>query len=85
MIDLNNIPVEPTITILNPDGSELITTNNITTFFYIRSEIKKNSLKGYKVRTDDGKIWDIKSDGKLDAWPDNITSAVFDKLLTDLI
>ena len=85
MIDLNNIPVEPTITILNPDGSELITTNNITTFFYIRSEIKKNSLKGYKVRTDDGELWNIKSDGKLDIWPDNITSAVFDKLLRDLI
>lgn len=85
MIDLNNIHVEPTITILNPDGSELITTNNITTFFYIRSEIKKNSLKGYKVRTDDGELCDIKSDGKLDIWPDNMTSAVFDKLLLELI
>lgn len=85
MIDLNNIPVEPTITILNPDGSELITTNNVTTFFYIRSEIKKNCLKGYKVRTDDGELLNIKSDGKLDTWPDNITSAVFDKLLVDLI
>ena len=85
MIDLNNIPVEPTITILNPDGGELITTNNVTTFFYIRSEIKKNSLKGYKVRTDDGELWNIKSDGKLDTWPDNITSTVFDKLLRDLI
>jgi CO dehydrogenase/acetyl-CoA synthase gamma subunit (corrinoid Fe-S protein) len=68
MIDLNNIPVEPTVTILNPDGSELITTNNITTFFYIRSEIKKNSLKCYKVRTDDGELWDIKSDGRIDTW-----------------
>lgn len=85
MIDLNDIPVEPTITILNPDGSELITTNNITTFFYIRSEIKKNSLKGYKVRTDDGELWNIKSDGKLETWPDNMTSAVFDKLLAELI
>ena len=85
MIDLNNIPVEPTITILNPDGSELITTNNVTTFFYIRSEVKKNCLKGYKVRTDDGELWNIKSDGKLDTWPDNMTSAVFDKLLCDLI
>ena len=85
MINLKNIPVEPTITILNPDGSELITTNNVTTFFYIRSEIKKNSLKGYKVRTDDGELLDIRSDGKLDTWPDNMTSAVFDKLLADLI
>lgn len=85
MIDLNNIPVEPTITILNPDGSELITTNNITTFFYIRSEIKKNSLTGYKVRTDDGNFYEIDSHGRISEWPDNMTSAVFDKLLTDLI
>ena len=85
MIDLNNIPVEPTITILNPDGSELITTNNITTFFYIRLEIKKNKLKGYKVRTDDGELWDIKSDGRIDTWPENMTCAVFDKLLHDLL
>ena len=85
MIDLNNIPVEPTITILNPDGSELITTNNITTFFYIRSEIKKNSLKGYKVRTDDGNLYEIDQCGRISEWPENMTCAVFDKLLADLI
>lgn len=85
MIDLNNIPIEPTITILNPDGSELITTNNVTTFTWIRLEIKKNSLKGYRVRTDDGELWDIRSDGKIDAWPENMTCAVFDKLLMNLI
>lgn len=85
MIDLNNIPVEPTITIINPDGSELITTNNITTFFYIRSEIKKNSLKGYKVRTDDGNLHEIDRYGRISEWPDNMTSSVFDKLLCDLI
>jgi len=84
-INLNNIPIEPTITILNPDGSELITTNNVTTFFYIRSEIKKNCLKGYKVRTDDGELWDIRSNGKIDTWTKNMTCAVFDKLLHDLI
>jgi hypothetical protein len=85
MIDINNIPVEPTITIVDPNGNDVITTNNVTTFFYIRNEIKKNSLKGYKVRTDDGEFYDIKSDGRLDTWPDNMTSAVFDKLLAELI
>lgn len=85
MINLNNIPIEPTITILNPDGSELITTNNVTTFTWIRLEIKKNSLKGYKVRTDNGELWDIRSDGKIDAWPENMTCTVFDKLLMNLI
>lgn len=84
MIDLNNIPVEPTITILNPDGSELITTNNITTFFYIRVEIKKNALIGYKIRTDDGSLYEIDSRGRISEWPDNMTSAVFDKLLARL-
>lgn len=85
MINLNAIPIEPTITILNPDGSELITTNNVTTFTYIRLEIKKNKLEGYKVRTDDGELWDIRSSGKIDAWPENMTSAVFDKLLLELL
>jgi hypothetical protein len=85
MIDLNNIPVEPTITIVDPNGNDVITTNNVTTLFYIRSEIKKNSLKGYKVRTDGGELWDIKSNGKIDTWSDNMTGSVFDKLLADLI
>lgn len=85
MIDINNIPAEPTITILNPDGSELITTNNVTTFSWIRLEIKKNSLEGYKVRTDDGMLYDIRSNGTVEAWPENMTCAVFDKILIGLI
>lgn len=85
MIDLNNIPVEPIITIVDPNGNDVITTNNVTTLFYIRNEIKKNSLKGYKVRTDDGELWDIMSNGKIVAWPENMTGAVFDKLLHDLL
>lgn len=85
MIDINNIPVEPTVTIFNPDGSELITTNNVTTFTWVRLEIKKNKLSGYKVRTDDGELWDIRSNGKIDAWPENMTCAIFDKLLHDLL
>lgn len=85
MIDINNIPVEPTVTIFNPDGSELITTNNVTTFTWVRLEIKKNKLSGYKVRTDDGELWDIRSNGKIDAWPENMICAIFDKLLHDLL
>lgn len=87
MIDLNNIPVEPTVTILNPDGSELITTNNVTTFFYIRSEIKKNSLKGYKVRChNDGYVADICSDGKVRWWNSgNMPGDEAEKLLKELL
>lgn len=85
MINLSNIPVEPTVTVLNPDGSELITTNNVTALTWIRLEIKNNQLNGYKVRTDNGKLLDIKSNGKIDAWSENMTGSVFDKLLMDLI
>lgn len=89
MIDINSIPVEPTITVLNPDGSELITTNNVTAFTWIRLEIKKNKLKGYKVKTANGVIFDIHSNGKIYDenyhWPDGMTGDIFDSLLDELI
>jgi len=89
MINISNIPVEPTVTILNPDGSELITTNNVTTFTWIRLEIKKNKLNGYKVKTANGDIFDIKSSGKIYDedyhWPDGLPCDIFDKLLAELI
>lgn len=89
MINLSNIPVEPTVTILNPDGSELITTNNVTTFTWIRLEIKKNKLNGYKVKTANGDAFDIHSDGKIYDedyhWPDGLTGDIFDSLLGELI
>ena len=88
-ININNIPVEPTITILNPDGSELITTNNVTTFTYIRLEIRKNNLSGYKVRDEYGNVYNIRNDGKIinddNRWPDNLTGEIYDKLLCELI
>lgn len=88
-INFDNLPVEPTITIIDPNGKELITTNNITTFTWIRLEIKKNKLKGYKVKTANCDIFDIKSNGKIYDedyhWPDGITGNVYDKLLVELI
>ena len=85
-INLDNIPVEPTITILNPDGSELITTNNPTTLQYIRLQIKQQKLKGYKIRTFADRIIEINSNGKLEAWPGNeVPGEVFDKLTMTLI
>ena len=86
MIDIINIPVEPAVTIINPDGSELITTNDITTFNYIRLEIKKNKLEGYKLRTATGCICNIKPNGKLNCWPDNeMPGSEYDKILVALI
>lgn len=61
-IDIHNIPAEPTIQILNPDGSVLISTNCTTTFDYIRTEIKDSALEGYNIMTncDNGHDEEIK-------------------------
>lgn len=88
-IDIALIPTEPTVTILNPDGSELITTNNVTTFTWVRLEIKKNKLSGYKVRSEDGRVYDIHTNGKIYNadlhWPEGLTGDAYDKLLVELI
>lgn len=87
-IDLNNIPVEPTIIIRNPDGSELITTNNPTTLQYIRLQIKQQKLKGYTILTRENRVIEIKPNGKLNdfPWPGNeVPGEVFDWLTFELI
>lgn len=94
MININNVPVEPTVTIFNPDGSKLITTNNITTFNYIRLVIKKNKLSGYKVKVENGKIYDFDENGRIFVleegdnvphWPDGMPGDEYEKILCDLI
>ena len=86
MIDLNNIPVEPTVTIYNPDDSELITTNNPTTLQYIRLQIKEQNLKGYTILTSEDRVIEIKSNGKLEVWPgDEVPGEIFDQLMFKLI
>lgn len=84
-IDINDIPTEPTITILNPDGSELITTNNPTALQYIRLQIRRQNLEGYKILTASGTTIVIRPNGKLECWTDYIPGAVFDKLTYGLI
>ena len=89
MIDISKIKKEPIITILNPDGSELITTSNVTTFTWVRFEIKKKKLSGYKVRSKDGSVYDIRTNVKIYNtdlhWPEGLTGDVYDKLLMELI
>ena len=41
-IDFDHLPVEPTVTLIDPDGKDLITTNNPIAILYARSEIKLN-------------------------------------------
>lgn len=84
-IYINNIPAEPTITILNPDGSELITTNNPTALQYIRLQIKRQNLKGYTILTMSGTTIAIHPNGKLERWTDNIPGTLFDKLTKELM
>lgn len=84
-IDLNNIPIEPTITILKPDSSELITTNSPTTLQYIRLQIKQQKLEGYIILTVSGTRIKIFSNGKLQYWTDEVPGTLFDKLTTELI
>lgn len=84
-IDINSIPVEPTVTIHNPDGSELITTNNPTTLQYIRLQIKRQSLEGYTILTESGTRIKILPNGKLQYWTDKVPGVLFDKLTMELI
>lgn len=86
MIDLSNIPMEPTVTIYNPDGSELITTNNPTTLQYIRLQIKEQNLKGYTILTREDRVIEIKPNSKLEVWPgDEVPGEIFDQLTLKLI
>lgn len=89
MIDVSNAPVEPTVTVINPDGSELITTNNVTTVTWIRLEIKRNHLCGYKIKNASGGIFDIQPNGKLYdgdcRYPKDLTGDVYDRLLINLV
>ena len=85
-IDITNIPVEPTITIRNPDGSDLITTNNPTTLQYIRLQIKQQQSKGYTILTHENRVIEIKPNGKLEVWPgDEVPGEIFDQLTLKLI
>lgn len=69
-IDFSNLPVEPTITIIDNHGNDLITTNNPIAILFARLEIKHLKLKGFKVRAASGTVIEILSNGKLDFWPE---------------
>lgn len=85
-INFNNLPDEPTITIINPDGTDLITTNNPIAFMYARLEIKHNKWTGYKIRTSSGYLIDIKPNGKLSCWPEReLPGDIFSELVSEVI
>ena len=47
-INFDHLPVEPTATLIDPDGKDLITTNNPIAILHARAEIKRDKLTGYK-------------------------------------
>lgn len=85
-INFDNLPVEPTVTLITPEGKDLITTNNPIAILFARLEIKHNKWTGYKIRTALGVICEINSMGKIKDYPDgDIPGDVYGDLLTELI
>lgn len=80
--ELKNIE-EPEIEILNPDEHIIVRTNNELVFDWFRLQIKKNKFEGYKIRTEDNKIYPIFPDGSynLDEYP----GSEHMKILMDLL
>lgn len=85
-IDFSKVPVEPTITIIDNHGKELITTNNPVAVLYARVEIKHLGLVGYRIRTKSGLVVPILSNGNLPIWPQGeIPGDVAESLLCELL
>lgn len=86
-INFKNIPVEPTITIIDNHDNVLITTNNPIAVLFARVEIKHLKLVGFRIRTMSGIVIPILPNGKLAFWPEGcqIPGDVFESLLHELI
>lgn len=63
-IDIHDMPAEPAIQVLNPDGSVLVSTDCTATFDCIRAEIKDNASEGHKIRTENGTEVEIDKPGR---------------------
>ena len=68
-ISFDHLPIEPTVTLIDHDEKDLVTTNNPIAILYARAEIKRNKLTGYKIRTASGLICEIDECGRLSEWP----------------
>ena len=84
-INFDNLPVEPTVTLIAPDGKDLITTNNPIAILFARVEIKHHKWTGYKIRTASGFICEIDHYGRIIDWPQGeIPGDVADSFLWEL-
>lgn len=85
-INFNNLPVEPTVTLITPNGKDLITTNNPIAILFARVEIRHHKWVGYKIRTTSGFICEIDCGGKIADWPQGeIPGDVAESLLCELL
>ena len=79
---------EPEIEIINPKGHIVVRTNSELVFDWYRLQIKKKKLEGYKIRTEDNKIYPIFPDGTyntlyhtLDEYPGSVHMQIIEDLL----
>lgn len=70
MIEIHDIHDEP-VTVLNPDGTELVTTDSKLVFIDILLQIKQQRLEGYKINFK-GEIRDITPNGKIIPYPEGL-------------
>lgn len=79
MIDLT-IPTDKVVTVLNPDGSVLVETDNMLLFDSIRVQIAEQKLTGYSCLFE-GKTIKIDKNGRCDSYPkgffDTATNLLF--------
>jgi hypothetical protein len=61
-------PSDEVVTVYNPDGSKLVTTNDVLLFDHIRCQIKSMKAEGYSVQFKDIRI-KIDSEGRTDRSP----------------
>ena len=85
-ISFEHLPIEPTVTLIAPDGKDLITTNNPIAILFARVEIKHPKWTGYKIRTANGTVCEIDHYGRLNEWPQgDIPGDVAESLLCELL
>ena len=63
-IDLTNLPEEPFVDILDPDGNVIWHGNSVLHLDYIRVQIRRGKLTGYKLRTERNNTYEINELGR---------------------
>lgn len=66
--------------VYKPNGELLIHTNNMLTFTDIRVQIKQKQLNGYYI-VFENKRYEIKSNGRIEHWPNGLFSVYINKLV----